>query len=222
MRFLRVAASIIFLAAFSVCVAASDNAQDKDKRNRGKMAYRGFIGGMMLHTGYLSAGNVTYTMAGTGQTRDVRMAGAPFGIGGAMRFIFGNHLRVGGEGAVSTMHWGEHKSSARLSYGGVIADSFWTLKRWKIFVGALVGGGSQSNTVILEDAGNDFVMEDETMAFRKFGFCLASPFVGVEFAMTPKVNLVMKVDYMLPLTKVESDFTSGPRVFLGFMFGHTK
>ena len=222
MRFLRVAASIIFLAAFSVCVAASDNAQDKDKRNRGKMAYRGFIGGMMLHTGYLSAGNVTYTMAGTGQTRDVRMAGAPFGIGGAMRFIFGNHLRVGGEGAVSAMLWGEHKSSARLSYGGVIADSFWTLKRWKIFVGALVGGGSQSNTVILEDAGNDFVTEDGTMAFRNFGFCLASPFVGVEFAMTPKVNLVIKVDYMLPLTKVESDFTSGPRVFLGFMFGHTK
>lgn len=222
MRFLRVAASIIFLAAFSVCVAASDNAQDTVKRNRGKMAYRGFIGGMMLHTGYLSAGNVTYTMAGTGQTRDARMAGAPFGIGGAMRFIFGNHLRVGGEGAVSTMLWGEHKSSARLSYGGVIADSFWTLKRWKIFVGALVGGGSQSNTVILEDAGNDFVTEDGTMAFRKFGFCLASPFVGVEFAMTPKVNLVMKVDYMLPLTKVESDFTSGPRFFLGFMFGHTK
>ena len=37
-----------------------------------------------------------------------------------------------------------------------------------------------------------------------------------------QVNLVMKVDYMLPLTKVESDFASGPRVFLGFMFGHTK
>ncbi|MGN0188957.1 MAG: hypothetical protein ACI395_05525 [Candidatus Cryptobacteroides sp.] len=237
MGFLRYAASLLLLAAGTLCADAggftsgdrADSLGTSQKTDvtavakpRGRMAYNGFFGGMMLHTGYLSAGNVSYTMSGGSATRDVRMAGVPFGIGGAIRFVFGNHLRVGGEGAVSTVKYGQYKSTARMSYGGFLADCFWTAGRWRIFVGGLLGGGSQTNMLLLDDPKDDFVTEDGTAAYRKFTYFLFSPFVGTEFAVSQKINIVLKADYMLTPVRHQSDFMAGPRLYIGFMFGHTK
>ena len=57
-------------------------------------AIRGFDGGMMLHSGYIS-GNLD----GIGY----KAKGAPKGIGGVIRMHLGDHFRVGTEGYVSTV-----------------------------------------------------------------------------------------------------------------------
>ena len=48
-----------------------------------------------------------------------------------------------------------------------------------------------------------------------------APFAGVEVAVNRKVNVVFKADWLLNVTNPEDDFVSGPRIYVGFMFGHT-
>ena len=59
-----------------------------------KRILRGFDGGMMVHTGYLS-GNL--------DAIGYKAQGAPMGIGGVIRLHLGDHFRIGSEGYVSTL-----------------------------------------------------------------------------------------------------------------------
>ena len=45
-----------------------------------------------------------------------------------------------------------------------------------------------------------------------------APFVGYEWAMTQKIHLVLKLDYLLNVTNPQPDFITGPRLYIGFMF----
>lgn len=189
-----------------------------DSGHRSRMHYRGFIGGMMLHTGYVCGKSLTVTSL-SGQQFSVKPEGAPFGIGGAIRFMFGKHLRVGAEGYVSTLKYGEHGSLAKTGWGGVLADCAWTLGKCRLFVGGTVGGGSQTGTIILSPISDDYVAEG-TVSYRKYGFAALAPFAGIEYAVTKKVNLVAKIDYLVNLSNPQDDFTTGPRLYIGFMFGH--
>lgn len=53
-----------------------------------------FDGEMMVHTGYL-IDNIP--------ALDYKASGMSFGFGGVLRFHVGNHVRLGGEGYVSTL-----------------------------------------------------------------------------------------------------------------------
>lgn len=193
---------------------------EEERKPAGTMAYRGFIGGMMLHTGYVSSRDITVASPAAG-SRTLAVGGAPFGIGGAIRFLFGKHLRVGAEGYVSTLTYGEYHSHAKTGWGGLLADSAWKVgSRCRLFVGGTVGGGSQTNTVILSSVADDYVAED-FISYRKYGFMAVAPFAGVEVAVNRKVNVVFKADWLLNVTNPEDDFVSGPRIYVGFMFGHT-
>ena len=175
---------------------------------------------MMLHTGYVSSRDITVASPAAG-SRTLAVGGAPFGIGGAIRFLFGKHLRVGAEGYVSTLTYGEYHSHAKTGWGGLLADSAWKVgNRCRFFVGGTVGGGSQTNTVILSPVEDDYVAED-FISYRKYGFMAVAPFAGVEVAVNRKVNVVFKADWLLNVTNPEDDFVSGPRIYVGFMFGHT-
>ena len=55
-----------------------------------KRILRGFDGGMMVHTGYLS-GNL--------DAIGYKAQGAPMGIGGVIRLHLGDHFRIGSEGS---------------------------------------------------------------------------------------------------------------------------
>ena len=63
-------------------------------------------------------------------------------------------------------------------------------------------------------------MAEETVSYRKYGFAALAPFAGIEYAVTKKVNLVAKIDYLVNLSNPQDDFTTGPRLYIGFMFGH--
>ena len=192
---------------------------DKDTcRRSGNMRYRGFIGGMMFHTGYVSSREVT--IAGpAGDIHDISAEGAPFGIGGTIKFMFGKHLRIGTEGYVSTLTFGRHSSHAKTGWGGILADCTWQLGRFRLFAGGTVGGGGQTNTFILSPVRDDYLAE-ECISYRKYAFFAVAPFAGAEYALTDKVNLVAKIDWLLNITNPQDDFTTGPRLYIGFMFGH--
>jgi len=185
-----------------------------------KMGYSGFSGGMMLHTGYVQSRELTFYNS-NGNVREVtQLSGAPFGIGGAVRLHFGEHLRIGSEGYVSTLTYGENKSYSSVGWGGLLVDCAWHLNSWTPFAGGTVGGGSVKNLTLLEPTPDDFVLENTSTSYRKYGFMALSPFVGVEYAMTEKMHLVIKIDYLLNLTNWQDDFTTGPRIYFGFMFCH--
>ena len=192
---------------------------EEERKPAGTMAYRGFIGGMMLHTGYVSSRDITVASPAAG-SRTLAVGGAPFGIGGAIRFLFGKHLRVGAEGYVSTLTYGEYHSHAKTGWGGLLADCVWDLGKCRLFVGGTAGGGSQTNTTLLSPVGDDYTAE-EFVSYRKYGFAALAPFAGVEIPFGGKVNVVVKLDYLLNLSNPQDDFVTGPRLYLGFMFGHS-
>jgi hypothetical protein len=69
--------------------------------------YTGFSGGMMVHSGFLQQ---------SGEK------GMPFGLGGCGKVHFGKYLRVGGEGYVSDLTYGNHNSISSVSWGGLLTD----------------------------------------------------------------------------------------------------
>lgn len=190
-------------------------------RNRAKawpLEYRGFIGGMMIHTGYVSSRDFTVTSL-SGNMHEFNASGAPFGLGGAARFMFGKHLRIGAEGYVSTLGYGENGSHAKTGWGGILADCAWDLGKIRLFAGGTAGGGSQANLTIISPLGDDYIAE-ELVSYRKYSFAALVPFIGMEYALNGRISLVAKVDWMLNLSGCQDDFVSGPRLYLGFMFGH--
>lgn len=206
------AASLPLLLCLALTAGASDN-------RKSTMAYSGFSGGMMLHTGYVSAGTVSFTASGEGAV-GVDMRGLPYGIGGALKVGFGKYLRIGTEGYVSTLNYGENHSYESVGWGGLLVDGTLPLGRWMPFAGLTFGGGSVKNVTALEDTTGDFALDGGTTSYRRYPFLALAPFAGVEYALTERVHLVLKADYLLNLSSRQADFVRGPRIYFGFMFCH--
>lgn len=197
------------LPLFLFCAAAAD-AQEK-----GRFAYSGFSGGMMVHSGYLGGGDITLT-DGSAEYRQ-KLSGWATGIGGAARVHFGKHLRTGFEGYVTTLNYGPYDSYATIGWGGVLADCIWRFGRWAAYAGGSFGGGSFKNLTLLSPTPLDNVMEERS-SFRRYGFLTLVPFAGAEYTITDKIRLAIKADWMLNLTNRQPDFVSGPRIYFGFAF----
>lgn len=193
------------------------SAQDKQQS---KMKFSGYSGGMMVHSGYVWGSNLVFPVPGT--VHRIAVKGAPLGIGGTIKVGFGEHLRVGGEGFVSTLNYGRHGSYSSTGWGGVLAECLWTSGRWSWFVGGTVGGGGVKNLTMLEEIPLDMRPEAGSISYRHFGFMAVAPYIGMEFALTPRIHLCTKIDWMLNMTNPQPDFASGPRIYLGFMFSHSK
>jgi hypothetical protein len=63
----------------------------------------------------------------------------------------------------------------------------------------------------------DFVAESNA-TYREYSFMALAPMVGIEYALSEKIHLTFKMDYVINLSNPQDDFPSGPRFFLGFMF----
>ena len=183
--------------------------------------YSGFSGGMMVHSGYLQSKDFTIATNNGQSLQTLQAKGVPFGIGGAAKVHLGKYLRVGGEGYVSNLNYGEYNSIFSLSYGGVLVDCIWQNKRFSPYIGVLFGGGSTQNTTLFASTPDDFIAE-ENVSYRKNSFLALTPFVGVEYALNDKIRLTLKADYLLNLNSAPNDFASGVRVFIGFMFYRLK
>lgn len=189
---------------------------------RKAFSFSGYQGGMMVHSGYVRSGQCQFVSADGAQTYGMVMQGAPLGIGGALKLGFGEHLRVGAEGYVSNLYYGRYGSYSSTGWGGVLADCVWHKGRWSWFAGGTIGGGGVKNVTLFDDMPLDFRLENGTASYRHYGFMAIVPYAGVEFALTGRVHLTMKVDWMLNVTRRQADFVTGPRIYLGFMFCHSK
>ena len=96
----------LILTAICLLIFLSASAQEKK-------LLRGFDGGMMVHTGFLT-GNLNAI--------DYTAKGAPMGIGGVIRLHLGDHFRIGSEGYVSTLSQRGNGSYLKYGWGGLLAD----------------------------------------------------------------------------------------------------
>ena len=178
-------------ALFAVLFTAGAEVTEKDSK-----VIKGFSGGMMLHTGYLSGCDNPY---------DFKPSGATFGIGGVAKLHVSEHFRAGFEGYFSTMGLKKEVQSGsfnKLFWTGVLADCFWKIGRFYPYVGATVGGGM------------------ETAVYNKKPFFAVDPFVGVEYAVGEALRLTLKADWLLAVNKDGLNRPMGPRMYFGFIFAH--
>jgi opacity protein-like surface antigen len=195
-----------------------------------RIYYAGFSGGMMVHTGYITGGKVNLVNEDLEEILDVPIgvSGPPIGIGGAMKIHLGRHVRIGGEGHMSTLNYGSGKGShrnqshARIGWGGVLVDYTWRVgKNWTPYAGGLIGGGSFKNLTLLDPTEPDYKLE-KYASYRNYSFVVLAPFVGIELALSDRIGLNVKADWMLKLTNRQEDFASGPRLYFGFTFYRWK
>lgn len=184
-----------------------------------KFDYRGFSGGMMLHTGYVSSREFTITGS---SPQSVKAEGMPTGIGGAIRFSFGDHLRLGTEGYVSNLTYGDYDNSRiSLGWGGLLADVIFEGKKISPYLGVTLGGGRLRNITISAPTPLDFIPEKE-VSFRSYSMFVVTPYVGAEYSVTSKLKISVKLDYIFNLSASQPDFIHGPRIYIGFIFDRTK
>lgn len=209
------------LVAIMLCCCTFNSMASDRQQTEKKMKFSGYEGGMMVHSGFVSCGPVSF-VSPSGQETSLAIKGAPLGIGGSFKAGFGRHLRIGGEGYMSTLNYGAHKSSESIGWGGVLADCVWTKDRWSWFIGGTVGGGSVKNITLLSDMPADFILENTTTSYRRYGFVALVPFAGVEYAITERVHLMLRADWIINVSNPQPDFATGPRLHVGFMFYHSR
>lgn len=183
-----------------------------------KPVYQGCSGGMMLHAGWLGGNTMDYPY---------NPQGATFGIGGAMRVNLWQHLRLGGEGYVSTMP--VRATDARLllqkgsyirnGWGGILADACWRLDKVWPYIGASIGGGAKHSLFIAEGSQDDWKAEEYTI-FHKQTYFYIDPFIGMDIVLTNAIHLSVKVDCMMSVRHSELLTPIGPRLYFGLMFCH--
>ena len=180
-------------------------AQEKQK------TIKGFSGGMMVHTGYLSGCDNPY---------GYDAAGATFGIGGVARLHLAKHFRAGFEGYFSTMGLGgklAEGSHNKLFWAGALCDWFWECGNFYPYVGCAVGGGMETAFYMFEGNQDDWDIEDEVV-FRKQPFFAVDPFAGVEYKLGDALRLTLKADWLLAVNSDGLNRPMGPRLYFGVIF----
>ena len=215
---------ILFLIA-TATYAQKDMAIDSVVVGKEKMpVFQGYSGGMMLHAGYLFGKNPSAILP-SGES--ISPQGLTTGIGGSLRINLWKHLRVGCEGYVSTMKCGvtdmkdvlQSGSYVRTGSGGVLADACWRMEKVWPYIGAAVGGGAMRTLSLVDGREEDWQPEELAM-LTKQGFGYVNPYVGIDWCMTKRVHLTLRMDWMLALADKQLVLPTGPRFFFGFMFCH--
>lgn len=205
-------AMMLVLSLLSWHLAASQYRQDSINQPA-RFGYRGFVGGMFIHTGYAYGGS----FLPEGSSASIPIEGLIWGIGGKVAIAFGNHWRFGTEGYVTNVIYGDNREYT-IGWGGLLADYQWHIDRWHPFVGMTIGGGGATNLCAIEKPLNDNTPQQTV--WRHYGMFILNPFVGVEYQLTSKIRLATKLDWMLAPTvmKKGSDFSTGPRFYIGILF----
>lgn len=192
----------IILTSICLLVFLSASAQEKK-------VLRGFDGGMMVHTGFLT-GNLNAI--------DYTAKGAPMGIGGVIRLHLGDHFRIGSEGYVSTLSQRGNGSYLKYGWGGLLADFYTVLGRFQPYGGITLGGGAMTTLLMMKEPVSAWAPIDGTR-YHKQGFMAIDPFIGCDFIVSGPMHLTLKLDYLCAISKSEL-LPNGPRIYFGFLFYH--
>lgn len=212
-------AILAVLAIIISLPAHSAKATGKDFR------FRGYVGGMMLHTGYIQSQSFGLYTPGGNALGPMQVLGGAIGIGGQVKFAFGTEtdmIRIGSEGHSSTVTYRPHPSYAHTGWGGILVDYLRHTKgKVHPYIGVTIGGGGVKNHILAEGSTSDFVTEPQ-MAMHKYAFMAIAPFIGMEINLTQKLGLVIKADWLFNATGRQRDFSSGPRLYVGIMFNRLQ
>lgn len=192
----------LILTAICLLVFLSASAQEKK-------VLRGFDGGMMVHTGFLT-GNLNAI--------DYTAKGAPMGIGGVIRLHLGDHFRIGSEGYVSTLSQRGNGSYLKYGWGGLLADFYTVLGRFQPYGGITLGGGAMTTLLMMKEPVSAWAPIDG-IRYHKQGFMAIDPFIGCDFIVSGPMHLTLKLDYLCAISKSEL-LPNGPRIYFGFLFYH--
>ncbi len=214
MKFKRSIVFALFLVVLPLHVFAENEAEKKPK------IFNGYSGGMMFHLGYLF-----------GETEGIphNPQGLTYGLGGALRVNLWKHLRIGGEGYVSTMPSGatdqrnilKTGSYIRNGWGGLLIDAHWRCDKFWPYIGGTIGGGSKSTLFVCNGDTDDWLPEN-TSTVNKHGYFMFAPFVGFDYLLTRRIHLTFKVDYVWAFAKNNLVTPTGPRLYFGILFCHSK
>lgn len=219
----------------------SEKKEKKEKRSASEV-FTGFSGGMMVHGGYLFSDSPDKLFSSTGLGNPDYVKGLPndgfcFGLGGALRCHLIDHIHLGAEGFVSTMPLMKTGSNIRVGWGGACCDFYTNWGKTRPMIGLTVGGGAMRRLYVpQQDAGVDHATTDSTYynaSFVKTPFFFLDPYVGLEIGLSNHMALLIRIDYMLPFGTTSSRLTdnvkwsnfmtpSGPRLYVGVMFGRLK
>lgn len=241
---------LILLTLLPLCLTAQEQqsessredkkAEEQTSRNH---LFSGFSGGMMLHLGYAFSQSPDELFRNPSLMKDETLpkSGTTMGIGGALRVHLLNHIHIGTEGFVSTMPLMKTGSQIRTGYGGILCDYYGNLgKRVRPQIGITVGGGS-TNRLYVPYNGEIVEGEDKygtgtkyNASYTKTPFFMLDPYIGLEITLNNHVSLLTRIDWVLPFGAKGSKLSdqkvtwnnfitpAGPRLYLGFMFGHLK
>jgi hypothetical protein len=181
--------------------------------------YKGYAGGMFIHSGYVQSKKfVVFDLQGNEIEQQIK--GATYGLGGKMGVFLHRYFRVGGEGYFSTCKYGTYKNSCRIGWGGATFDFLYPVKKWMPFIGITVGGGSATHLIFIEKQQNNTAAAP-VVHFSNTLFII-DPTVGVEFLASNRISLLLKMDYMLNISKTHNSYPQGLRVYLGVHFYQKK
>ena len=176
-------------------------------------------------------------------------SGFCYGLGGALRAHLINHIHLGAEGFVSTMPLMKTGSNVRTGWGGVLCDFYGNWGKVRPMIGLTVGGGAMKRLYVPQDSmvvvprgeaitpsGADSTASIYNSSYVKTPFFFIDPYLGMEINLANHMALIIRLDYMLPFNikntglaeigkQVKWDHfltPSGPRLYVGVMFGRLK
>lgn len=212
--------------------------------------FTGFSGGMMLHIGYMFSDDPRKIFSNAGLGSEEYIASLPkdgvgLGLGGTLRVHLLNHIHVGAEGGMSIMPLGKI-GNIRMGWGGAMCDVYTQWGKVRPLIGLSLGGGAMKRLYLPQNGPIPYAPEeaptDTTLynaSYTKTPFFYLDPYVGMEVDLASNMALLIRIDYMLPFGRSGSSLTeltqlkngvnwsnfmtpSGPRLYVGLMFGRLK
>ena len=222
-----------------------NSAREKIRSAATNQVFTGFSGGMMLHIGYMFSDDPRkiFSNAGLGSEEYIKSLpkdGVGLGLGGTLRIHLLNHIHVGAEGGMTLMPLGG-VGNIRMGYGGAMCDFYTTWGKVRPLIGLSLGGGAMKRMYLPKEP-IVYVPEgtaDTTIynaSYTKTPFFYLDPYIGMEVDLNSSMALLFRIDYMLPFGRTGSGLTdiagavkwnnfmtpSGPRFYVGIMFGKLK
>ena len=241
---------LLALLPLSLMAQEQETAGSEAKETKSRShVFTGFSGGMMLHGGYLFSDDPTKVFSNTGlgswdYVKGLPKSGFCYGLGGSLRAHLINHSHLGAEGFVSTMPLMHTGSNVRTGWGGVLCDFYGNWGKVRPMIGMTIGGGSmkrlyvpdQTEVEVPAGAQTDSTTTIYNSSYVKTPFFLLEQYVGMEISLGNHMALLIRIDYMLPfnihntgLAEIGKQVTwdhfvtpSGPRLYIGLMFGKMK
>lgn len=205
----------ILIVVFVTFISLSQGLSQSQSQDLGqsKKGFNGYDGGMMLHAGYVSK---------TIKPVDFKAECITKGIGGAIRFHFGKHYRLGTEGYVSTLSLNKDLSKGsymKTFWAGLTNDFYWQFGKFMPYAGLSVGGGTLTDCFIFEGDNHDWNPESKVL-INKTAFIAIDPYIGCDYCLTDALHLTFKIDFLNGFNNSELYLPIGPRFYIGAIFFH--